>query len=75
MIAADALYSNFGMTQSFGEMLADFLPVVMGESTYQRFSLYSKETCHERIHGKGTCGKFQARDGECQGTAVTHMYF
>ena len=68
MMAAEALFQNSEMSQSFGRMLADFLPAIMGESPFQRFSnFYSKERCHEEIHGQGTCGKYQYRDMGCIG--------
>ena len=66
-LSADIIQQNFQLTQSFGEMLAKFLPAVAGESPYQRYSYYSKEKCHESIHGKGTCNRNIERGVPCEG--------
>ena len=67
IIAADALWSNFELRQSFGLVLAKALPEIFGESLNLGFSKYSSEECHESLHGNGTCTHFLAREGQCQG--------
>ena len=70
VIAADALSANFVPTQSLGEVLAHFLPKILGHSLRYGFSHYSAETCHESIHGSGSCSKLLARDVECTGNIL-----
>ena len=69
IIAADALSFNMKRTQNFGMMLAQALPDAFGMTPFEGFSYYSKEKCHESVHGNGTCDRFLSRDDNCKGTA------
>ena len=65
ILAAEVLSRNFEATQSMGEIIADFLPKLFNASAFGGFSYYSREVCHEHVHGIGTCDKFLARDDAC----------
>ena len=65
VISADAFARNFVATQSLGGMLAVFPFHVLEASPFEGFSHYSKEACHEYLHGNGTCSKRMHRDGKC----------
>ena len=67
MIAADVVMSNFEATQSWGHILTYFPSLVLKTSPYEGFSYYSKEGCHEFLHGEGSCTKYLARDDSCLG--------
>ena len=67
IIASDFLSQNFKASQSFGEILSNFLQHILNESPFDPHSYYSKEDCHESIHGEGTCPEILSRDGACQG--------
>lgn len=66
ILASEVLSQNFEATQSLGGMIADFLPKLFNASAFEGFSHYSKEDCHESVHGIGTCSKFLAREDDCR---------
>ena len=65
IISADFISARFQPTQSVGEILANFQHHILGLSPFAPFSLYSKEKCHESVHGNGTCSKLMARSDSC----------
>ena len=67
LISSDAISRQFERTQSMGGFLASFLTtLVKDETLHYGFSYYSKEKCHEFIHGEGTCTKELFRDDKCK---------
>ena len=70
ILAAEAISRSFERTQSMGGMLANFLADVADSFPFESFSYYSKEDCHEHVHGHGTCPKHLSRDDACTGTAI-----
>ena len=77
IISADALSQRFIPEQSFGKILANYLPEIHGSSAFTGFSVYSASKCYESRHGNGTCSKFRARDGLCLGMCtidITMLY-
>ena len=68
IMAADAISSHFEPEQSFGDILHQFLPVVLNISPYEGYSNFSAEECHEWIHGDNTCSKVLSRDNACIST-------
>ena len=65
LISSDAISKQFKRTQSMGGFLANFLTMLFNETLHSGFSYYSKEKCHEFIHGEGTCTKELHRDNQC----------
>ena len=67
IIAADALGRNFKASQSFGKWISLVLPEVFNRTSFEGFSHYSSEQCHEQRFGNGTCPILKARDNLCDG--------
>ena len=73
IIAADALSRNFKASQSFGKWISLVLPEVFNSTSFEGFSYYSSELCHEERYGNGTCSELKARDDLCEGKC--YFYF
>ena len=73
IISADALSQRFIPEQSFGKILANYLPEIRGSSAFTGFSAYSAAKCYESRYGNGTCSKFLARDGLCLGRSTVEI--
>ena len=72
IIAADFLSERYQLTQSLGEMLANFQHHILGLSPFAPFSHYSQEKCHESIHGNGTCSRLMARSNSCKSVSFAN---
>ena len=71
VLAAEVISSNFVMTQTTGSFLGNFMRLMFNDTLDHGFSGYSAETCHESVHGEGTCSRFLARDFNCKG--IMHL--
>ena len=65
-MAAHFLSLNFEREFSVGHLLSSFMEVLHGDSLIKGFSANEEEFCHETVHGEGTCGFFEHRDGVCE---------
>ena len=62
LLSAHVISVHFEMEQSIGGFLGSFMSLIYNDSLLEGFSAYSKEACHESVHGKDTCNFFLARD-------------
>ena len=67
VLSSHVVSINFDMEQSTGGFQGSFMGLMYNDSLLEGFSAYSKEACHESVHGKDTCGFFLARDLQCKG--------